>query len=253
MFSIVELAEYVCKGVSQGLFNLTPLILFLQIVSKKRKHSDIPITFIFSTFIHYVVQVPFLSGMINQIIGYSAAGICILWAILYSLCFSISIKKINVFFFLLIVTLNFAFEFYIVVGIFIMKRYLTEEKILRWIFNGLTLIDSLTTGQNLIIVIKTGKYQQLPIGTCFIGAISSILWLVYYFVFDTISFKEKWDCYTTYSLTLIIFIIEIIVFYGNYMRYKDRGLKVEPINEDERTINADLSRTQSLISGQENV
>ena len=55
MLSIVELAECVCKGVSQGVFNLTPLILFLEIVCKKRKHSDIPISFIFSTFIHYVV------------------------------------------------------------------------------------------------------------------------------------------------------------------------------------------------------
>ena len=134
-----------------------------------------------------------------------------------------------------------------------MKKYITDEKILRWLFNGLTVIDSLTTGQNLIILIKTGKYQQLPIGTCFIGAISSILWLVYYFVFDTISFKEKWDSYATYVLTLIIFLIQIIIFYGNYMRYKDRGLKVDPVNEDDKTINADLSRTQSLIPDQENV
>lgn len=251
MFSISELAEYVCTGVSQGLFTFTLVILFIQIVSRKRKHSDIPITFIFSTFIHYIIQVPYLSGMIKQIIGYSTAGICILWAILYSLCFSISIKKINVFFFLLIVTLNFAFEFYYVVGILVMKKYLTEEKIIRWLFNGLTVIDSLTAGQNIFIVMKTGKYQQLPIGTCFIGAVSSILWLVYYFIFDTISFKEKWDYYTTYALTLIFFILEIVVFYANYMRYKDRGLKVD--SESEKTINADLSRTQSLIPDADNV
>ena len=213
--------------ISVGL-NLTPLILFYEYFKGKREFKNIPEmmfisgTFCCSTNLAYAI----LKGDTMLIISNSICDILqVLYATVYLFIFAE--KKILQYLLYLIIAYDLTFE---VIYIFadLLKFHTNREyalEITGYVNIGISVINAITPGQNIIKVFKTEDFTLLPIVTICFQCLCSSFWGFY-------GFKDM-DNYVIIPnlLGVSLTLFQIIVYF--YYRIKRKGVPPNANKEKE--------------------
>lgn len=237
-----EILGYIGTAIGIGL-NASAGVLFVEILQKRRVYTEIPESMLLSNIICNLINLAYGYQLGEQIMVISSgvgSGLAILWGILY--CFYLSKKKINIFLLYSFIIINLSFELFWIFGGIIPKPYGAD--ISGWIACGLTVINAATPGQNIITVIRTGKYKLIPIVTTFFGFFCSASW----FIFGIWGMKDgpKAATYVPNGLGILLNLVQILVYFPAYCKNKDR------VWEDEETPTAQAPTEEGLVQGVSN-
>ena len=136
---------------------------------------------------------------------------------LYS--FYLAQKKIDKFLLYSFIIINLSAEIFWIFGGIIQPQEVGEA-VAGWFAFFLTVINAATPGQNIITVIKTGKYKLIPIVTTVFGFLCSSCWFVY--GIWGLDKGPDMKMYIPNGLGILLNLAQILVYIPTYMKNKDR-------------------------------
>ena len=157
-----KILGYIGTAIGIGL-NASAGVLFVEILQKKRLYTEIPESMLFSNIFCNLINLAFgyQKGDTTMITSSGVGtGLAVLWGVLYS--FYLAQKKIDKFLLYTFIIINLSAEIFWIFGGIIKPKDIGEE-VAGWFAFFLTVINAATPGQNIITVIKTGKYKLIPI------------------------------------------------------------------------------------------
>lgn len=196
---------------------LSPGYLFYEICKKTRVYTEIPESMIISNVINNVIQLTwgYTKRDPNMELSSGACtSIAFLWGIIY--LFYVNRHDLMRYLLHLFIMFNIGFELFWIFGNIIPDTNQLNQKVCGITAFILTIINNATPGQNIITVIKTGKYKLIPIVTVIFGTVCSACWCAYGF------FIKDWMMYTPNGIGLLLNIVQIVVYTINYRKYKDK-------------------------------
>ena len=195
-------------------------VLLEEKIKKRRLYTEIPESMLFSNI---------FCNLINLAFGYQkkdstmitssgvGTGLAVLWGVLYS--FYLAQKKIDKFLLYSFIIINLSAEIFWIFGGIIQPQEVGEA-VAGWFAFFLTVINAATPGQNIITVIKTGKYKLIPIVTTVFGFLCSSCWFVYgiWGLDDGPDMKM----YIPNGLGILLNLAQILVYIPTYIKNKDK-------------------------------
>lgn len=197
--------------------NLSSIVLFYEVFRKKRLYTEIPESYIVSNVVNNIINLAWgfqKKDQNMQISSGAGTGIALTWGILY--LFFVSQKKVLMFALYVFILLNLSTELCYIFG-FMIQPQAVGDKVAGIVAFILTIVNNATPGQNIITVIKTGKYKLIPIVTTCFGLACGTCW----FIYGIVELKD-YMMYVPNGLGMLLNILQIVVYIPNYIKYRNK-------------------------------
>ena len=214
-----KILGYIGTAIGIGL-NASAGVLFVEILQKRRLYTEIPESMLFSNIFCNLINLAFgyQKGDTTMITSSGVGtGLAVLWGVLYS--FYLAQKKIDKFLLYTFIIINLSAEIFWIFGGIIKPKEIGEA-VAGWFAFFLTVINAATPGQNIITVIKTGKYKLIPIVTTVFGFLCSSCWFVY--GIWGLDKGPDMKMYIPNGLGILLNLAQILVYIPTYLKNKDR-------------------------------
>ena len=197
--------------------NLSPIVIFINIVKGKEKYTNIPPLMLLFSFLNNAIWGGYWYRK-NEISVFWCCFICVVIATIYSAwyLFYASEKKIGKFIFCVLVQI--AFELGVVLLFF---SNLIDLVIVGVLLIGINTMQYVSPAQNLIKVIKEKNHKLIPIVSTIIGALCSGGWLLFGLIVGDI------NSIISNGLGCLSSIITTIIWLWIYTKYGKKDEKEE--------------------------
>ena len=197
--------------------NLSPIVIFINIVKGKEKYTNIPPLMLLFSFLNNAIWGGYWYRK-NEISVFWCCFICVVIATIYSAwyLFYASEKKIGKFIFYVLVQI--AFELGVVLLFF---SNLIDLVIVGVLLIGINTMQYVSPAQNLIKVIKEKNHKLIPIVSTIIGALCSGGWLLFGLIVGDI------NSIISNGLGCLSSIITTIIWLWIYTKYGKKDEKEE--------------------------
>lgn len=196
------------------LVNLSPGILFIEIVKQNRIYIEIPLSMLISNlFCNWInlslgcLLMDYIM-IVSSIVGTFLAIVWFIWYLFYFLEFDIKTILVNSF-----IVVNLSVEFVWICGFILGKDMQYVTRILAIV---ITVINFATPGQNIIKVIRTAKYKLIPIFTTLSCLLCSGCWFIYGMTLN------EYSLYVPNGLGLVFGLLQLTIwtiYYCKTIRY----------------------------------
>ena len=199
------------------ILNISPITLFIKIIKNTEKYEIVPETMLILNII--CGELWFCYWLIlNKLVPMISGGLGMLISIFFGIIYLYYFSNKKIFNWLL----NSLFLIYLVyLFYYFLYKFNNYPDFIGKLACYINIITFISPGQNVIYVIKTGKYNYIPIYTTFFGVICCIFWLIYGLI--------VWDfnCILTnfFGLIFTIFNTSIWVIYYLKSFRKNKNLK----------------------------
>lgn len=218
--SLVPIKGYVSfvSTIINIFLNLSPIVIFINIVKGKEKYTNIPPMVLIFSFLNNAIWGGYWYRK-GELSVFLCCLICVIIATIFSAWYLFYASEKNLGKFLLYILSQMAFETAIVLLFF---SNLIELNIVGIILIVINTMQYVAPAQNLVQVIKTKNLKLIPIVTTIIGAICSGGWLLFGLIVGDI------NSIISNGLGCLSSIITIIIWYWIYFKYgKQEGKEEE--------------------------